>query len=206
MKIDKILATVAMVFIFSHSIAAAQVSYRTGIALQKSLAATYQHKAEIIEIGEIFLSEEKLFSSSVSRTEWAFLKRHLLNYLRIHDDPKTWEKERLIDHGYPPDLPTVKAFLASSHGTSFHELPEGNIAHKVKAALNGTEKRYKDLWARSQKINDGSFKILMFWEHFLDILATRLSSERAQELNLHMYFIAEPNGSCKCMQPITLTR
>lgn len=181
-KCNKILAAVLMAFIFSQPIAA-QISYRSGIALAKSLESTYRHKFEVVEAGERFLKEKELFSASVSRTEWAVLERHLLNYLRIHDDPKTWERERLIEFGYPDDLPTIKSFLAKSYGTSFQSLPENDIAHRVKSELNKTEMRFKIQWAKSQNVSSEMFKSIMFWEHYLDILATRLSVERAQELN-----------------------
>lgn len=162
---------------------AAQISYRSGIALAKSLESTYRHKGEIVEAGERFLKERELFSVSVSRTEWAVLDRHLLNFLRIHDDPKIWERERLTEFGYPEDLPVIKLFLAKSYGTSFGSLPEENIAHRVKGELNKTEMNFKVQWARSQKLSPEMFKVLSFWEHYLDILATRLSVERAQELD-----------------------
>jgi hypothetical protein len=181
-KYSKILGAIALVFISSPSIGA-EVSYRTGIALSKSLESTYRHRYEVEEAGQLFLKAEELFSSSVSKTEWAVLKRHFINYLRIHDDPKTWERDRLTEFGYPENLPTIKAFLAKSYGTSFQDLPENDIAHEVKSELNLTEMRFKTQWASSQKLSNEIFKTLMFWEHYIDILATRLSVERATELN-----------------------
>ena len=168
---------------FASNSQGAEISYRSGIALAKSLESTYRHKYEIVEVGELFLNSKDLFGDSIGKMEWAVLQRHLLNYLRIHDDPKTWERERLIEFGYPEDLPTIKAFLAKSHGTSFQNLPENDIAHAVKRALNSTEERFKKKWAQTQNITDEIFKTLMFWEHYIDILATRLSVERAKELS-----------------------
>ncbi|MBK7842628.1 MAG: hypothetical protein IPJ71_02875 [Bdellovibrionales bacterium] len=152
-KCSKILGAMVMAFVSSPSIGA-EISYRSGIALAKSLESTYRHRYEVVEAGELFLKAEKLFVSSVSRTEWIVLKRHLLNYSRIHDDPKTWERDRLTEFGYPEDLPTINAFVARSHGTSFQGLPENDIAHRVKSELNKTEMRFKTQWASSQKISD----------------------------------------------------
>lgn len=182
-KCSKILGAMVMAFVSSPSIGAEISSYRSGIALAKSLESTYLHRYEVVEAGELFLKAEELFMSSVSRTEWIILKRHLLNYLRIHDDPKTWERDRLTEFGYPEDLPTIKAFLARSYGTSFQELPENDIAHRVKSELNKTEMRFKTQWASTQMISDEIFKTLMFWEHYIDILATRLSVDRAKEMS-----------------------
>lgn len=178
----KIACGILLCFSVSQSIQAQQ-SYRTGIALNKYLESIYRHKYEVVEIGELFLKGRDLFSSVVMQSEWAVLEKHLLNYLRIHDDPKIWERERLLEFGYPSHLPTIKAFLASSHGVSFQSLPEKDIAHEVKSALNSTEATFKEAWKKSQGLNRHQYRSLMFWEHYLDILATRLSSERAKELD-----------------------
>lgn len=178
MKIIGALVCLALMNVSSN----AQTSYRSGIALAKSLESTYRHKYEVVEIGEIFLKQKQLFSSVVPKSEWFVLERHLLNYLRIHDDPKIWEREKLSEFGYPENLPTIKAFLAKSHGTSFQSLPENDIAHQVKNELNKTEGKFKSTWMHTQNLNHYQFQMLIFWEHYLDILATRLSIERAQEL------------------------
>jgi hypothetical protein len=88
----------------------------------------------------------------------------------------------LPEFGYPEHLPTIKAFLAKSHGTSFQSLPDNDIAHQVKNELNKTEGKFKSAWMHTQNLNHYQFRILTFWEHYLDILATRLSIERSQEL------------------------
>ncbi len=177
-------AIVSVFFLFfsinSHG---AEISYRSGIALAKSLESTYRHKYEIVEAGELFLASKDVFGDSIGKMEWAVLDRHLLNYLRIHDDPKTWERDRLSEFGYPENLPTIKAFLAKSHGTSFQNLPENDISHQVRRELNSTEAKFKSKWAKTQNITEEIFKTLTFWEHFVDILATRLSVERAKELS-----------------------
>jgi len=177
-------AIVSVFFLFfsinSHG---AEISYRSGIALAKSLESTYRHKYEIVEAGELFLASKDVFGDSIGKMEWAVLEKHLLNYLRIHDDPKIWERERLLEFGYPSHLPTIKSFLASSHGVSFQSLPEKDIAHEVRSALNKTEATFKDYWKKSQGLNRHQYKSLIFWEHYLDILATRLSADRAKELD-----------------------
>lgn len=176
------LASAFLCFVVVNVSSNAQTSYRSGIALAKSLESTYRHKYEVVEIGEIFLKQKQLFSSVVPKSEWFVLERHLLNYLRIHDDPKIWEREKLSEFGYPEHLPTIKAFLAKSHGTSFQSLPENDIAHQVKNELNKIEGKFKSTWMLTQNLNHYQFQMLIFWEHYLDILATRLSIERAQEL------------------------
>lgn len=176
------IASAFLCLVFLNVSSNAQTSYRSGIALAKSLESTYRHKYEVVEIGEIFLKQKQLFSSVVPKSEWFVLERHLLNYLRIHDDPKIWEREKLSEFGYPEHLPTIKAFLAKSHGTSFQSLPENDIAHQVKNELNKIEGKFKSTWMHTQNLNHYQFQMLIFWEHYLDILATRLSIERAQEL------------------------
>ncbi len=179
----KIICGVLLCFSFSQSVQG-QNSFRTGIALNKYLESIYRHKYEVVEVGELFLKARDVFEGVIMQSEWAVLEKHLLNYLRIHDDPKIWERERLLEFGYPSHLPTIKSFLASSHGVSFQSLPEKDIAHEVRSALNKTEATFKDSWKKSQGINKHQYRSLMFWEHYLDILATRLSADRSKELDV----------------------
>lgn len=179
----KTILCVILLWFSSIQSAQSQVSYRTGIAINKYVESIYRHKYEVVEVGELFLKAKDIFQGLMTQSEWAVLDKHLLNYLRIHDDPKIWEREKLLEFQYPPHLPTIKAFLASSHGVSFQSLPEKDIAHEVKSALNSTEARFKDSWKRSQGLNRHQYRSLIFWEHFLDILATRLSADRSKELD-----------------------
>ena len=182
MGMRKIALGILLCFSFSQLVQG-QSSFRTGIALNKYLESIYRHKYEVVEIGELFLKGKDIFEGVIMQSEWAVLEKHLLNYLRIHDDPKIWERERLLEFGYPSHLPTIKSFLASSHGVSFQSLPEKDIAHEVRSALNKTEATFKDSWKKSQGLNRHQYKSLIFWEHYLDILATRLSADRSKELD-----------------------
>lgn len=186
MSLSKQIVGLAAIFFLCQS----QVSYRSGVALSKFLESTYRHKVEVVELGEMILIERDRFPW-VSRTEWRFLVQHLSNYLRLHDDPKIWERDKLEAYGYPNELPVVRTFLAQNYGVSFSTLGIEKLSERVKIELNRAEERYKAQWFKTQGFNKAQIECLKFWESYIDILATRLSVDRAKELG----FKYEPGSS-----------
>ena len=100
----KTISCVILLLFSSIQSAQSQVSYRTGIAINKYVESIYRHKYEVVEVGELFLKAKDIFQGLMTQSEWAVLDKHLLNYLRIHDDPKIWEREKLLEFQYPPHL------------------------------------------------------------------------------------------------------
>ncbi|MBK9039887.1 MAG: hypothetical protein IPL83_12115 [Bdellovibrionales bacterium] len=153
-----------------------------GISEKAFVKGTLEHIEEIQVAGRFLLENHSVYRDWFTITEWQVLEYHLRNFLEVHDLPKIWDRNELTRWGYPEHLPVVKAVLSVTHGVSRGSLPNGHIFFKVLAAMNATESTYKKAWMNHKKIDHESAITLKRVEYILDVIVTKMSIKRAEEM------------------------
>lgn len=160
--------------------------YRTralgGISEEAFVKDTLEHIADIQVAGRFLLENQNLYRGWFTKIEWQVLENHLSSFLELHDLPKIWNRNDLIRWGYPEHLPIVKAVLSATHGISRSTLPNGHVFFKVLAAMNVTESTYKNAWMNQKEIDHESAITLKRVEYLLDVIVTKMSRKRAEEM------------------------
>jgi hypothetical protein len=153
-----------------------------GISEKAFVKGTLEHIGDIQFAGRFLLDNQDSYRDWFTVFEWQVLQNHLSSFLELHDLPKIWNRNELAQWGYPEHLPVVKAVLSVTHGVSRGSLPNGHIFFKVLAAMNATESTYKKAWMNHKKIDHESEITLKRVEYILDVIVTKMSIKRAEEM------------------------
>jgi hypothetical protein len=153
-----------------------------GISEKAFVKGTLEHIDEIQVAGRFLLENHSVYRDWFTISEWQVLEYHLRNFLEVHDLPKIWNRNELTRWGYPEHLPVVKAVLSVTHGVSRGSLPNGHIFFKVLAAMNATESTHKRAWMNQNEIDHQSAITLKRVEYILDVIVTKMSIKRAEEM------------------------
>ncbi|MBK8201419.1 MAG: hypothetical protein IPK68_03535 [Bdellovibrionales bacterium] len=153
-----------------------------GISEKAFVKGTLEHIEEIQVAGRFLLENHSVYRDWFTMSEWQVLEYHLRSFLEVHDLPKIWDRNELTRWGYPEHLPVVKAVLSVTHGIARSRLPEGHVFFKVLAAMNATESTYKKAWMNQNEIDHQSAITLKRVEYILDVIVTKMSIKRAEEM------------------------
>lgn len=170
-------------------------SLAEAISIHQYLDSVQKHRAEIREAGDFLIANLHLFPF-LTAYEVHILQTHFVNYLKNHDLPKLWGREELTKWGYDPSLPTPRDFFAQNYKVNFRgtaldassENDRYQESQKVIDSMNQSEYRFNLSWFLQQKLSDTETQMLFKqFEHLLDVLVTKLSKDRQQELGMTPY-------------------
>lgn len=181
-----------MQFFYYHSVNLIAISllvcapYRAralgGITEKAFVKGTLEHIGDIQFAGRFLLDNQDSYRDWFTVFEWQVLQNHLSSFLALHDLPKIWNRNELAQWGYPEHLPIIKAVLSVTHGIPRSKLPQGHVFFKVLASMNVTESNYKKAWMKHKEIDRESEIILKRVEYILDVIVTKMSIKRAEEM------------------------
>lgn len=153
-----------------------------GITEKAFVEGTLEHIGDIQFAGRFLLDNQDNYRDWFTVFEWQVLQNHLSGYLELHDLPKVWNRNELAQWGYPEHLPVIKAVLSVTHGISRSKLPPSHVFFKVLTAMNVTESNYKKTWMKHKEIDRESEITLKRVEYLLDVIVTKMSIKRAEEM------------------------